>query len=73
MIKWLNQKLIRITVVLMRQVISLVGILKWLMEMSKEKFVSIGPLTTAYGLLKSVFATAELSSCTSCPNHPFAV
>ena len=59
-----------ITVVPMRQVISLVGILEWLMVLSKEECVSIGPPTDASGLSTSVFATVGLSTCTSCPNHP---
>ena len=59
-----------ITVVPMRQVISLAGILEWLMVLSDEECVFIGPLTDASGLSTSVFATVGLSTCTSCPNHP---
>ena len=57
----------------MRQVGSTEVIPQWRMELSNAKSVSIGPLTTVVGLLTSVFATVELSLCTSCLRHVTAI
>ena len=57
----------------MRQVGSLVGILRWLKGLCRAGCVSIGPLAVVNGRNISEFVTVALSTCTSYLQHVTAV